>query len=76
MSCSWTRRLLPEISIDICQCLDERDVLARDARIYIEQDRSATEPDLPTGWRVLKDKTAGNGPLYAGAARGLTGRSR
>ncbi|MDH3491339.1 MAG: RsmD family RNA methyltransferase, partial [Gammaproteobacteria bacterium] len=44
----------------VCRLLDERKMLADDACIYIEQERSKAEPELPEGWEVLKNKTAGN----------------
>ncbi|NNF41133.1 MAG: 16S rRNA (guanine(966)-N(2))-methyltransferase RsmD [Woeseiaceae bacterium] len=43
-----------------CRLLDDRSALARDALVYIEQDRAHSEPELPASWRVLKNKTAGN----------------
>lgn len=45
---------------ELCRLLDERQMLASDARVYLEQDRSKPEPELPDGWQVLKNKTAGN----------------
>ncbi len=45
---------------DWCRLLDDRRLLARDARVYIEQDRAHSEPELPRSWQVLKNKTAGN----------------
>jgi 16S rRNA (guanine966-N2)-methyltransferase len=45
---------------ELCRLLDERELLAKDARVYIEQNRSNPEPKLPGGWQVLKNKTAGN----------------
>jgi 16S rRNA (guanine966-N2)-methyltransferase len=45
---------------ELCRLLAERQMLANDACIYLEQDRSAPEPNLPEGWQVLKNKTAGN----------------
>jgi len=45
---------------ELCRLLAEGQVLANDASIYIEQDRSNPEPALPVGWQVLKNKTAGN----------------
>ena len=44
---------------DLCRLIDERGVLAKDARVYLEQDRSQAEPGLPAGWRTLKTKVAG-----------------
>ena len=45
---------------EVCRLLAERKMLAGDARIYIEQERSKAEPGLPESWQVLKNKTAGN----------------
>ena len=45
---------------DLCRLLSDRKLLASNARIYLEQDRDRPEPELPEGWRVLKNKTAGN----------------
>ncbi len=45
---------------ELCKLLAERKLLANDAYVYLEQDRSTPEPDLPAGWRVIKNKTAGN----------------
>ena len=45
---------------DLCRLLSERKLLAGNARIYLELDRNKPEPELPAGWRVLKNKTAGN----------------
>jgi len=45
---------------ELCRLLVERQVLADDACIYLEQDRSIAEPVLPEGWTTLKNKTAGN----------------
>ena len=49
-----------EMLDDLCRLIAERRLLATDAYVYVEQDRSRPEPDLPEGWRVLKNKTAGN----------------
>ena len=45
---------------DLCRLLSERKLLAGNARIYLELDRNKPEPELPAGWQVLKNKTAGN----------------
>ena len=45
---------------EVCRLLAERKMLADDACIYIEQERSKAEPGLPESWQVLKNKTAGN----------------
>ncbi len=45
---------------DLCRLLSEQKLLAGKARIYMELDRDKPEPELPEGWQVLKNKTAGN----------------
>jgi len=45
---------------ELCRLMDEQKLLTNDACVYLEQDRSRPEPALPDGWRVLKNKTAGN----------------
>ena len=45
---------------ELCRLLEERGLLAPGALVYIEQDRSQSLPNLPAGWRVRKEKTAGN----------------
>ena len=45
---------------ELCRLIDERDLLAKGANVYLEQDRSRAEPKLPDGWSILKNKTAGN----------------
>ena len=45
---------------DLCRLLDEASVLGSGALVYIEEDRARPETDLPSGWRILKSKTAGN----------------
>ncbi len=45
---------------ELCRLLDQRHVLAPDALVYLEQDKSKPEAELPKGWRTLKNKTAGN----------------
>ena len=45
---------------DLCRLIDERAILAGDARVYLEQDRSQPEPELPDSWTMLKNKTAGD----------------
>jgi 16S rRNA (guanine966-N2)-methyltransferase len=48
--------LLPEL----CQLLDAGTLLARNARIYIEEERAAEICELPANWQVLKTSNAGN----------------
>ena len=45
---------------ETCRLLVERRQLADDALIYLEDARSRGEPDLPQGWKMVKNKTAGN----------------
>jgi len=45
---------------DLCRLLAGGDWLAPGAHVYLEQDRDQAIPELPDGWRVLKEKTTGN----------------
>jgi len=45
---------------ETCRLLAKQQLLADGALVYLEQDRSRAEPDLPDGWQVRKNKTAGN----------------
>jgi 16S rRNA (guanine966-N2)-methyltransferase len=45
---------------ELCRLLTCRCWLAKGANIYLEQDSSQQVPDLPEGWELLKEKTAGN----------------
>ena len=45
---------------DTCQALNGSGLLAPGATVYLEQDRAAPEPGLPTDWKIIKNKTAGN----------------
>ncbi len=44
---------------DLCRLLSEGNWLAEGARVYLEQDRERLLPELPDGWTILNDKTAG-----------------
>lgn len=44
---------------ELCRLLEERDWLARPARIYLEQPRNARRPEFPASWEVLQEQTAG-----------------
>lgn len=48
-----------DLSGDLCRLLDERGWLASGAMLYLEQQRKRPLPDLPDGWAVLREKTAG-----------------
>ncbi|MBT8091850.1 MAG: 16S rRNA (guanine(966)-N(2))-methyltransferase RsmD [Gammaproteobacteria bacterium] len=45
---------------ELCRLLQQQDLLASDALIYLEQDRSRPGVELPQQWQLLKNKTAGN----------------
>ena len=45
---------------ELCRLVDESELVATNANVYLEQDRAKPEPDLPDGWTVLKSKVAGN----------------
>jgi 16S rRNA (guanine966-N2)-methyltransferase len=45
---------------ELCRLLKQSGCLAKDARVYIEQDRAVDELVLPNGWRASHDRTAGN----------------
>jgi 16S rRNA (guanine966-N2)-methyltransferase len=49
-----------DLNEELCRLLEQRQMLAKDSLVYIEQDRSKPEPTLPAGWQVEKNKTAGN----------------
>jgi 16S rRNA (guanine966-N2)-methyltransferase len=44
---------------ELCRLVAESGVLAPRACVYLEQDRAQQPPELPPGWKVLKEKTAG-----------------
>lgn len=44
---------------ELCRLIDERDLLANGANVYLEQDRAVATPKLPDGWSMTKNKTAG-----------------
>ena len=45
---------------EICRLIDENGLLAPGATVYLEQDEAGDVPDLPAGWQITKNKTAGN----------------
>jgi 16S rRNA (guanine966-N2)-methyltransferase len=45
---------------DLCRLLDESSILAKGARVYLEEDRARPAADLPQGWFLTKSKNAGN----------------
>ncbi len=49
-----------DILSDLCRLLEESSILADNARIYIEEDRSQPELMLPERWQVLKTRNSGN----------------
>lgn len=48
-----------DLAGELCRLLDERGWLAAGAKVYLEQNRKRPLPELPDGWAVLKEKTAG-----------------
>ena len=44
---------------ETCRLLAAQELLADGALVYLEQDRSSPEPELPDGWQIIKNKTAG-----------------
>jgi len=49
-----------DLLVETCRLLAEGELLARGALVYLELGRTQALPTLPDGWKVLKDKTAGN----------------
>jgi 16S rRNA (guanine966-N2)-methyltransferase len=49
-----------ELHDELCRLLQKKNWLAANARIYIENDKDQPDVKVPEGWRVLKNKTAGN----------------
>ncbi len=45
---------------DLCRLLQKQSILAVDASVYIEEDRSRPVLELPDGWQTLKTGKAGN----------------
>ncbi len=45
---------------ELCRLIDNKNLLADGGVIYLEQDRDQAEPELPGGWTVSRQKTAGN----------------
>jgi 16S rRNA (guanine966-N2)-methyltransferase len=45
---------------ELCRLLVARPWLAPGAAVYVEQDRRETPLDLPDGWRMAREKFAGN----------------
>ena len=44
---------------ETCRLLAKQDLLADGALVYLEQEKSKSEPQLPDGWQIEKNKTAG-----------------
>ena len=44
---------------ETCRLLAGSQMLADDALVYLELDRKEAEPEMPDGWRIRKNKTAG-----------------
>ena len=46
-------------SRNLCTLLEDSGSLAARCFVYLEMDRSQAVPELPSGWQVLREKTAG-----------------
>lgn len=44
---------------DLCKLLEQSGALAKSALVYLEMDKRQSLPELPLGWSILKDRTAG-----------------
>jgi len=55
---------------ETCRLLAGHNMLADGALVYLEQDRGRPEAALPEGWRVTKNKTAGNVRYMLAEVRG------
>ncbi len=45
---------------DLCRLLTDHGWLSAGALVYLEQEKSQAPPDLPEGWVIKREKTAGN----------------
>ena len=61
---------------ELCRLLDGSPWLAPAALVYLEEDRERPRAALPDGWRVTREKCAGNVRYSLVAASGGAGRSR
>ena len=43
-----------------CELIDRSGVLSENGLVYVEEQKSRPRPELPAGWTVLKERTAGN----------------
>ena len=48
-----------DLLAETCRLLAGSQMLADDALVYLELDRKEAEPELPDGWHIKKNKTAG-----------------
>ncbi len=48
-----------DLGRDLCRLLEKYGLLKRGAQVYLEQDREQPISDLPEGWELLREKTAG-----------------
>ncbi len=46
--------------VELCRLIEARPWLAPGAAVYLEQDRKAGPLELPDGWRIAREKCAGN----------------
>ena len=45
---------------ELCRLLADRGWVSTGSLVYLEQDRAEAVPELPPGWQLQKEKTAGN----------------
>ena len=43
-----------------CELIDRSGVLSENGLVYVEEQKSRPRPELPAGWAVWKERTAGN----------------
>lgn len=55
-----------------CFALEERNLLADSAYIYLESDSNLQEDQLPTGWELIRSKKAGQVGYYLAKRRRVT----
>ena len=45
---------------DLCRLLDKSSLIGVGSLVYLEDDRARPQTELPSGWRLLKSKSAGS----------------
>lgn len=49
-----------DLQAELCRLLADHGWLKDDSLVYLEQQRDGGDPNLPAGWRIIRDKTAGS----------------